>query len=240
MMLPMKFFLTLNLKLILIFFLVLIVQSSCTEKKNSTELVTNENVKEVLTRYGQAHKESEVIIETSFGNMKIRLYEDTPLHRANFIKQISEDYYAEGTFYRIVNYFMIQGGVVDKELNYLVPSEMSAAHFHKRGALAMARFDEGNPDKASSPTEFYIVQGQRHTQQDLEFEEKENGMKFTPEQKEAYTTLGGDISLDGNYTVFGEVVEGFEVIDKIAAEKVHQGEKPLKKIPFVIRLVTTK
>ncbi len=212
----------------------------CNEKKKEIITVTKENAREVLTSYGQSHKGNEVIIETSFGNMKIRLYEDTPLHRANFIKQINEDYYRESEFYRIVNYFMIQGGVVDKELDYLVPSEMSAGHFHKRGALAMARFDEGNPDKASSPTEFYIVQGQRHTEQDLEFEETQNGMKFTPEQREAYTTIGGDISLDGNYTVFGEVVEGLDVIDKIAAEKVHQGEKPLKKIPFTIRLVITE
>lgn len=217
----------------------LLIIVSCSEKKKEVFTVAKENVKDVLTTYGQNHKENEVIIETSFGNMKIRLYEDTPLHRANFIKQINEDYYKEGTFYRIVNYFMIQGGVVDKELDYLVPSEMSAGHFHKRGALAMARFDEGNPDKASSPTEFYIVQGQKHTEQDLDFEEKENGMKFTSEQRQAYTTVGGDISLDGNYTVFGEVIEGFEVIDKIAGEKVHQGEKPLKKIPFTIRAISS-
>src|ERR1041385_7035792 len=92
-----------------------IVLFSCGEKK---EIVTEANLKEVLTRYGNEHKENEVIIETQYGTMKIKLYEDTPLHRANFIKQINEDYYDGGTFYRIVSKFMIQGGVKGKQLDY--------------------------------------------------------------------------------------------------------------------------
>src|SRR4051812_45786336 len=93
---------------------IVLIAASCGEKK---EVVTQENLKDVLTRYGQAHAENEVIIETSYGTMKIRLYEDTPLHRANFIKQINEEYYEGGTFYRIVNRFMIQGGVKDKHVD---------------------------------------------------------------------------------------------------------------------------
>jgi cyclophilin family peptidyl-prolyl cis-trans isomerase len=211
--------------------LLTIVLISCGEKK---EIVTEANLKEVLTRYGQAHPENEVTIETQYGTMKIKLYEDTPLHRANFVKQVNEDYYDGGTFYRIVSKFMIQGGVKGKQLDYLVPAEFSPNHFHKRGAVAMAHYDEGNPEMKSSPTEFYIMQGQIYSEEDVTDEERERGMTMTPEQKEAYMKVGGDFSLDQKYTVFGEVVEGFDVIEKIAAEKVHQEDKPINKIPFKI------
>lgn len=206
----------------------------CAPKK---EPVTKENLQEVLTRYGQTHKENEVIIETSYGTMRIRLYEDTPLHRANFIKQINEEYYDGGTFYRIVNKFMIQGGVKGKYVDYLIPAEMKPNHFHKRGAIAMAHYDEGNPNNDSSPTEFYIVQGQVYTEEDVVFEQQERKLMMTPEQQKTYMKIGGDFSLDGKYTVFGEVIEGFEVIDKIASEKVIGEDRPLNKIPFKISTV---
>jgi cyclophilin family peptidyl-prolyl cis-trans isomerase len=215
------------------FLIVLLVATSCGEKK---EVVTKENLRDVLTRYGESHPENEVTIETSFGTIKLRLYDDTPLHRANFIKQINEDYYEDGTFYRIVNKFMIQGGVKTKPmLDYLIPAEIKPNHFHKRGALAMAHFDEGNPENNSSPTEFYIIQGQRYTEEDVTFEEQERKLKMTPEQKQTYMDVGGEFSLDGKYTVFGEVTEGFDVIDKIAAEKIMGGDKPIQKIPFTIK-----
>lgn len=216
-------------RLLILFAIVLI---SCGEKK---EVVTEQNLQDVLTRYGQAHPENEVIIETQHGTMKIRLYEDTPLHRANFVKLINEDYFDGGTFYRIVSKFMIQGGVKGKSLDYLVPSEFRPNHFHKRGAVAMAHFDqERNPELKSSPTEFYIMQGQIYSEEDVADEERERGMTMTPEQKEAYMTVGGDFSLDQKYTVFGEVVEGFDVIGKIASERVHQEDKPINKIAFKI------
>ncbi|MEJ0032443.1 MAG: peptidylprolyl isomerase [Bacteroidota bacterium] len=168
--------------------------------------------------------------------MKIHLYDDTPLHRANFVKQINEDYYENGTFYRIVPKFMIQGGVKTKPvLDYLIPAEFNPNHYHKRGAIAMAHFDEGNPENNSSPTEFYIIQGQRYTEEDVAFEEQERKIKMTPEQKKIYMDAGGEFSLDGAYTVFGEVVEGFDVIDKIAAEKT-SGDRPVRKIEFKIRM----
>jgi len=205
---------------------------SCGEKK---EIVTEQNLQDVLTRYGKAHPENEVVIETQHGKMKIRLYDDTPLHRSNFIKQINEDYYEGGTFYRIVSKFMIQGGVKGKSVDYLIPAEFRPNHFHKRGAVAMAHFDvERNPEMKSSPTEFYIMQGQLYSEEDVADEERERGMTMTPEQKEAYMSVGGDFSLDQKYTVFGEVVEGFDVIEKIANERVHQEDKPINKIPFKI------
>lgn len=216
-----------------VFAVLLIVLISCGEKK---EIVTEANLKEVLTRYGESHPESEVIIDTQYGQMKIRLYDDTPLHRANFVKFINEDYYEGGTFYRIVSRFMIQGGVKGKQVDYLIPAEFNPNHYHKRGALAMAHFSEGNPEMKSSPTEFYIMQGQIYSEEDIIDEERERGMTMTPQQKEDYMKVGGDFSLDQKYTVFGEVIEGFDVIEKIANEKVHQEDKPINKIPFKISM----
>ena len=220
------------MKRLYIFFVVVVTLVSCGEKK---EIVTKDNLLDVLTRYGNVHKENEVVIETSYGTMKIRLYDDTPLHRANFIKQINEDYYEDGTFYRIVSRFMIQGGVKSKpQADYLIPSEVKPEHYHKRGALAMAHFDAVTD---SSPTEFYIMQGQRYTEEDVTAEEQERGLQMTPQQKQDYMSAGGDFSLDGKYTVFGEVTEGFDVIEKIAGEKIIGEDKPLKKIPFKIRVL---
>ena len=217
--------------------LLLIAVAACSPKK---ETVNQDNVRDLLVRYGEAHPENEVIIETSYGTMKVRLYDDTPLHRANFVKQINEDYYEGGTFYRIIPKFMIQGGVKTKPpLDYLIPAEFNPNHFHKRGAIAMAHFDEGNPENNSSPTEFYIIQGQKYTEEDVAFEELERKMKMTPEQKQIYMTDGGDFSLDGKYTVFGEVVDGLDVIDKIAEERT-SGDRPVKKIAFTIKTGSQK
>ena len=214
-----------------VFFVILLIATSCGKK---IETVTKENQVDVLTRYGQAHNENEVTIETSYGTMKIRLYEDTPLHRANFIKQINDGHYEKGTFYRIVPKFMIQGGDKNKQFDFLLPNEIKPNHYHKRGAIAMAHYDEGNPNNDSSPTEFYIIQGQLYTEEDVAFEEQERKLKMTPEQKRDYMTVGGEFSLDGKYTVFGEVIEGFDAIDKIASEKVIGEDRPLKAIPFKI------
>ncbi len=223
------------------YLLVLVIPAAfmgCSPKK---EVVTEQNRVEVLTRYGKEHKENEVIIETEFGTMKLKLYEDTPLHRANFIKLINDGYYEKADFHRIVPRFMIQGGDNNNKLPYHIPSEFNPNHFHQRGALAMARFDDAeNPDKESSSTEFYIVQGQIYTDEDIEEEEKEFGIQVTPEQREIYKTKGGEMSLDTRYTVFGEVTEGFDVIDKIAAVRIHQIDKPVKKIPFRIFYGTTR
>jgi len=214
--------------------LLLLLLIGCAPKK---EVITTANRIDVLTRYGNEHKEDQVIIETEYGTMHIRLYEDTPLHRANFIKLISEGHYEEADFYRIVPRFMIQGGDNERKLDYRLPAEFNPNHFHKRGALAMARFDENNPEKESSSTEFYITEGQIYTDEDIEDEEKEFGIKVTPEQREIYKTLGGEMSLDTRYTVFGEVTEGFEVIDQIASVRIHQMDKPVKKIPLKISVV---
>jgi cyclophilin family peptidyl-prolyl cis-trans isomerase len=209
-------------------------------KKNNSVVFTNQNVKEALTQYGKENPENEVVIETTFGNMRIRLYEDTPLHRANFVKLIKENYYDDSEFYRIVNEFVIQGGDLKKTLNYTIPPEFNPKYYHKKGALAMARSDENNPGMESSSSEFYIIQGSKYAACSVDQDAKDEGLVLSPEQRQTYLTLGGGMSLDQKYTVFGEVIEGLDVIDKIASVKVYSGEKPLKKVPFQIHVTEVK
>lgn len=215
-------------------FLLLILAVTACQPKPQLETVTNENVKEVLLRYGKENPETEVLIETDFGIMKLKLYEDTPLHRANFVKLIKDGHYEEGEFYRIFYQFMIQGGDFDDQLDYMIPSEFNPAHIHKKGALSMARQDEDNPELKSSSTEFFIVHGARYADYQVETEMENLKLKLTDEQKQLYMTEGGYMSLDQQYTVFGEVTEGLDVIDKIASVKVYNQDKPVKKIPFKI------
>jgi peptidyl-prolyl cis-trans isomerase B (cyclophilin B) len=219
-------------------FLLAVLSFSC-EKKVRTE-ITNQNLKETLTQYGKDNPETEVLIETSFGNMRIRLYEDTPLHRANFIKNIKEGIYDDAEFYRIVYQFMIQGGIFPKELGYTVPAEFNQKYIHKRGALSMARGDENNPELESSSSEFYIIHGSKYADYQVAQDAEEFKLNLTPEQKNIYMTDGGYMSLDQQYTVFGEVVEGLEVIEKIASGKVHNVDKPLRKIELKISVVKDK
>ena len=216
----------------IIYCLLLTLCFSC-EKKN-IEVITNDNLVEVLTRYGKENPEKEVIIETDFGTMRLKLYDETPLHRANFVKLIKDGHYEDGEFYRIFYQFMIQGGDFDNQLDYMIPSEFNTKYIHKKGALSMARQDEDNPDLKSSSTEFFIVHGSPYADYQVETEISNLGLTLTDEQKQIYMKQGGYMSLDQKYTVFGEVVEGFDVIDKIASVKVYSEDKPLKKIPFRI------
>jgi cyclophilin family peptidyl-prolyl cis-trans isomerase len=218
-----------------IFFVVICLLCQRCERKN-TILVNNENKKEILLQYGQQNQENEVIIETQDGTIHLRLYEETPLHRANFIKLIKDGYYDKPEFYRIVQNFVVQGGVPMKKLEYTIPAEINPKFFHKKGALAMARSSDNNPGKESSSTEFYIVHGNKYADWEYDEEEKNTGIKTTAEQRRLYTTTGGEMSLDMQYTVFGEVVQGLDVIDKIASVKVYSSERPYKKIPFEIKL----
>lgn len=219
-----------------IFFSCAIAIFSC-QSKPEGKVITDENLTEVLTQYGKENPETEVLIETSYGNIRLRLYEETPLHRANFVKLIKEGHYEDAEFYRIFYQFMIQGGDVDKQFKYMIPSEFNSKFIHKRGALSMARQDEDNPDLKSSSTEFFIVHGSRYADYQVENDMDNFGLTLTDEQKKIYMTEGGYMSLDQRYTVFGEVVEGFEVVDKIASVKVYNEDKPLKKIPFKISVV---
>lgn len=223
------------MKYALILIVALLALLSCSSKKVTT--IDPLKVKEQLTAYGAANPETEVLIETEFGNIHIQLYKETPLHRANFVKNIKEGVYDDAEFYRIFYQFMVQGGIYPKELKYTIPAEFNKNLIHKKGALSMARSDENNPDLESSSTEFFIVQGSSYTDYQVEDEMKTLGLSLTDEQKLTYMKEGGYMSLDQQYTTFGEVTDGLEVIDKIAAVKVYDEDKPLRKIPFKISLV---
>jgi cyclophilin family peptidyl-prolyl cis-trans isomerase len=242
-----------------------------------------------------------VLIETACGNIKLRLYKETPLHQENFIKLARQGYFNGLSFHRVIQNFMIQGGDPESRNaqpavrlgsgnpGYTIPAEINRQFFHKKGALSAARQgDNVNPEKRSSGSQFFIVQGKTFTKEELgaiqqsknakrvelifhrlftenkeefmrlrqegkneefevciaelqekaEAEAKQVGdFAFSPEQIEAYTTLGGYPSLDNEYTVFGEVVEGLDVIDKIADEATDQYDRPLKDIKFTITVV---
>jgi cyclophilin family peptidyl-prolyl cis-trans isomerase len=213
---------------------------ACTSKP-SGPIITQPNVVEVLTEYGQENPENEVLIETEFGNIRLRLFDDTPLHRANFVKLIKEGFYDDdANFYRIVYEFMIQGGDLKQNLTYRIPAEFRQKYFHKKGALSMARVSDNNPEMQSSASDFFIIHGSRYTEEDVEIDAKNLDLTLTPEQKETYIEQGGYMELDQKYTVFGEVLAGNDVVDKIAKVKVYDVDKPLKKIPFKISLVTKR
>ena len=185
-------------------------------------------------------KKIKFVIHTEYGDMKGVLYNETPKHRDNFVK-ITKDGTLNGTlFHRVIKDFMIQGGDPDSknahpgqplgsgDLGYTIPAEFNSALIHKKGALAAARTE--NPEKASSGCQFYIVQGKKYDPSQL-------AEKYTPKQKEIYKTIGGTPFLDGGYTVFGEITEGLDVIDKIAAVQCDQNNRPQKDIKMTVKIV---
>ena len=186
-------------------------------------------------------KETLVLIKTSLGDITVKLYNDTPLHRDNFIKLINEGWYDNSPFHRVINNFMIQGGHNQDgrvDPGYTIPAEFRSNHIHKKGALAAARQgDQVNPKKASSGCQFYIVQGQVLTPAHIQMYQQRMGLTFTQEQIEAYTTVGGTPHLDGEYTVFGEVVEGLDIIDKIAKVKTGYMDVPVEAVTMTIEIL---
>ncbi len=246
-------------------------------------------------------KEPMVLIETEFGNIKVKLYNETPLHRDNFLKLVKEGFYKDLLFHRVIKDFMIQGGDPSSrnqsdstklgtgDLDYKIPAEIVfPQYFHKKGALAAARTrNDVNPEKESSATQFYIVTGKKYSDKDMTKMETEkieratqkvynqlqadnkakikefyssgdlDGLAafrqglyakakedsasenpvFTPEQRAAYSQMGGAPHLDGEYTVFGEVVDGWDVMDKIQKEKTAANDRPEKNIKMNIVVV---
>jgi cyclophilin family peptidyl-prolyl cis-trans isomerase len=177
-------------------------------------------------------RKRDVLLETNYGDIVIRLSDSTPLHRDNFLKLVKTGYYDSVLFHRVIKNFMIQGGDPDSRHaiagqplgiggpGYTIPAEFRPGLFHKKGVIAAAREgDAVNPLKASSGSQFYIVQGKKFTDVGLDSVEtyRLKGRKIPPEQREVYKTTGGTPHLDQNYTVFGEVVRGLDVVDKIAA-----------------------
>lgn len=195
---------------------------------------------------------------TTDGTIILRLSDSTPLHRDNFLKLVKSHFFDSLLFHRVIQYFMIQGGdpksryaapgqpLGDSSPNYTIPAEFRVSLFHKRGVLAAAReSDDTNPEKASSASQFYIVQGKIYSDAGLDSVETRRLKRKIPEyQREVYKTLGGTPFLDQNYTIFGEVVSGMETVDKIAASPTSKGEdkdRPLQDVRILeTRLVKRK
>lgn len=195
----------------------------------------------IIFAQSTTQNEPSYLIKTSLGNIKIKLYNETPKHRDNFIKLVNEGFYNGSIFHRVINQFMIQGGGAKngtEDVGYTLPAEIKSNLFHKKGALAAARMpDQINPNKESSGSQFYIVQGRKYTDAELDAMETRMNLKFSTAQRDAYKTLGGTPHLDGAYTIFGEVIEGLDVIDKIAAVKTEAGDKPVEDIKMTIEEV---
>lgn len=191
-------------------------------------------------------RKKDVMMVTDSGTIVLRLSDSTPLHRDNFIRLVKKGFYDSIAFHRVIRNFMIQAGnPLTKRPNaaddagYTLPAEIRASLFHKKGALAAARMgDDVNPEKRSSGSQFYIVQGKLFTPAGLDSVEtfRLKGRKLPPEHRAVYQTLGGAPHLDQNYTVFGEVVSGLEVVDKIAATKTtgrEGADRPLTDIRII-------
>lgn len=244
----------------------------------------------------QKTTETQVRMQTNLGTITLKLYNETPLHRDNFIKLVKDGQYEGLLFHRVINEFMIQGGDVTSknaplnkqlgagDLGYTVPAEfVYPRYFHKRGALCAARTgDDSNPEKASSASQFYIITGKVYSEgeikqlekqkesrlkqaifnrlqnenkttimqyyksgdkdslaimrdtligkTEIETEKRKEETKLTAQQREAYTTVGGVPFLDNEYTVYGEVTEGIEIVDKIQKVKTNSSDRPLENI----------
>jgi len=195
-------------------------------------------------------KGQRVEISTDFGVMIVRLYDETPLHRDNFIKLVKQGFYDSLMFHRVIKSFMIQGGDPTSkhadsnamlgagDIGYKIPAEFNPSLYHKRGALAAAR--DNNPQQMSSGCQFYIVQGNLIDDNMLNSMGQQKGYSYTDEQKNIYKTKGGTPFLDMEYTVFGEVISGLEVIDKIAAVKKGGSDRPENDIRMKMEVLNIK
>jgi peptidyl-prolyl cis-trans isomerase B (cyclophilin B) len=193
-----------------------------------------------------------VRISTAYGECIIRLYNETPKHRDNFVKLTKQGFFNGTLFHRVIQNFMIQGGDPDSkdttknksglelgngDLKYTIPAEIRDSLFHKRGVIGAARDD--NPAKASSATQFYITEGKRFTDEDLDkvIQTRLKGRQIPPSEREIYKTVGGTPHLDQGYTVFGEVVTGIDMVDRIAAVKKDKKDRPFQNVPMTVTLL---
>jgi cyclophilin family peptidyl-prolyl cis-trans isomerase len=193
-----------------------------------------------------------VKITTDYGTCVVRLYNETPKHRDNFLALADKHMFDSLLFHRVIKGFMIQGGDPDSkyagpgqvlgmgDLGYTISPEFSPNLIHKKGALAAAR--DNNPQKKSSACQFYLVQGKKFTDDQLDQMETTSvtSFKYTPEQREIYKTIGGTPHLDGNYTVFGEVVKGLEIIDSVAKSEIDNNNRPLVDTRMYISILDKK
>ena len=203
----------------------------------------------VATTFAAKPKHSFVRIETNKGECVIMLYNQTPKHRDNFLKLAKEGFYNGTLFHRVIKEFMIQGGdpnsktakpgqaLGEGDLGYRVDAEFRDSLFHKKGVLAAAR--DNNPEKASSASQFYIVQGKIWNDETLDNVQKTrmNDRQIPAGQRQVYKTIGGTPHLDQNYTVYGEVVKGLEMVDAIAGQKTAAGDRPLEDVKMQVSVL---
>jgi cyclophilin family peptidyl-prolyl cis-trans isomerase len=188
-----------------------------------------------------------VKITTDLGEIVVRLSDKTPKHRDNFLKLVGEHFYDSLLFHRVIEGFMIQGGDPESknavpdimlgkgDVGYTIPAEFDSTLYHKKGALAAARTN--NPEKASSGCQFYIVQGKKYADDELNMIELQRGVYFSPAKRMTYKMVGGTPNLDMNYTVFGEVESGIEVVDQIAQAQKNGFDRPLKDIHMKMEIL---
>jgi cyclophilin family peptidyl-prolyl cis-trans isomerase len=198
----------------------------------------------------KSKKDEVVTIQTDKGTMRFILFDETPKHKANFIKLAGDKFYDGLLFHRIIDDFMIQGGdptsrnakpedMLGKGDNgYTVPAEFSPKLFHQKGALAAAR--DNNPAKESSGCQFYIVEGRKWSKTDLDKQAARAARKLTDDQRKTYETIGGTPHLDGSYTVFGQLIDGMEVIDKIASVDKDERDRPEKDVAMKVSVKKMK
>jgi peptidyl-prolyl cis-trans isomerase B (cyclophilin B) len=204
-----------------------------------------------LNAFAAKPKHQFIRISTDKGSCVVLLYNQTPLHRDNFVKITQEGKLSETLFHRVIKSFMIQGGdpdsktakpgqaLGDGDWGYTVPAEFRDSLFHKKGVIAAARDD--NPTKASSACQFYLAQGKVFTDEQLDLLEQNRLKRKIPTwQREVYKTLGGIPHLDQNYTVFGEVVQGIEMIDTIAAVKTGAADRPVDDVRMTVTVLKKK
>jgi peptidyl-prolyl cis-trans isomerase B (cyclophilin B) len=195
-------------------------------------------------------KRTKVQITTTKGDIVIELYNETPVHRDNFIKLVKESFYDNLLFHRCIRSFMIQGGDANSknakpgemlgsgDIGYTLPAEFRQELIHTRGALAAARQNDiVNPEKRSSGCQFYIVQGQVFSSERMEAMNENRYPAYTPEQIELYTTVGGTPHLDGSYTVFGHVISGLDVVEAISLMPTDQANRPLEDVRMSMKII---
>jgi len=215
-------------------------------KEDLPQILDQENHEEYLLKYFEENESRKIALTTRLGTIKIKLFDDTPLHTANFLMLTERDYFNNTEFTRVVKKFVVQGGNNDKEEeeikrlligNYEMKPEMNENHIHKKGALAMARRYEDNPDMLSSAYNFYIVHGQTFNEPQLMALERDHEMSIPQWKRKIYKTTGGAPHLDGKHTVFGQVYEGFDVLDKMASVKTDQSDWPLKPLVMEVKIL---
>lgn len=206
-------------------------------------LLTDDNAVEFLKQYFKDHPERKIRVTTRLGTLKVKLFDDTPIHTSNFLMLVNRDYFDGTEFTRVVDDFIVQGGNNDSETeeikriligSYELPPEIRPEHLHKKGALSAARRYEGNPDKMSAPYNYFFVDGRTFNEPQLLAMERDHDMDIPGWKRKIYKTIGGAPHLDGQHTVFGQVYEGLDVLERMAEVRTDGSDWPIE--PLVVQM----